>query len=158
MSSYWPNRLYWQLKLRRWFCFQSGSSERRSLFVSLLYSDIVSIIRSALGSLPSPVQTTAEIILARQHVVGDYCTLFLGNYTRSKTKMCHSSITMFELIGYKEAWSCWIKVSYGKSGETVECLALQHEWVCEWVNKRPLPHIQVLTKCSLYENTSNVAI
>lgn len=74
-------------KLRQLLCFHSGSCETGSLLVSLLYFDIVSIICSALGSLPSLVQTTAEIILALQHIVEDYCSLSLGHYTRSKPEL-----------------------------------------------------------------------
>lgn len=63
-------------------------ARQEAFLASLLYSAIVSIICSALGSLPSlHVQTTAEIILAPQHIVEDYCTSSLGHYTRSRAEL-----------------------------------------------------------------------
>lgn len=60
---------------------------RKPFLVSLLYSAIISIICSALGSLPSLVCRPVEIILAPQHIVKDYCTLSRGYYKRSQAEL-----------------------------------------------------------------------
>lgn len=53
VRSYWPIRLYWQQNWDGNSVSRASPARQEAFLVSLLYSAIVSIICSALGSLPS---------------------------------------------------------------------------------------------------------
>lgn len=79
----WPICLYWQQNRDGDSVSRAAPVRHEAFLGSLLYSAMV--FRYLLGfglSAITHVQTTAEIIWAPQHIVEDYCTLSLGNYTK----------------------------------------------------------------------------